>query len=101
MALGQNQQTRVVGQQGAPAPALLEIPADELIPVFEMESRAALGRQGQPLALVGGHVTQLLPHQRGVLQIVMLDDELVTPSLVLGRTDQSDLEMVQNVLLVT
>src|SRR5664279_6267629 len=84
MTLRQDQQARVVGQQGTPTPALLEIPADKSIAVLQMKGRRAPGRQRQPLAFVGGHVTQLLAHQGGILEVMMLDNEFIAPRLVLG-----------------
>jgi len=79
MAVGQDQQARVVGDETAAAATLLGRPADELIPRFEMQRGRAPGGHGQPLALVEQSIAQLLAHQSRVVQVMMLHDQLVAP----------------------
>src|SRR5260221_11710955 len=75
----QDQQARIVGQQGAPPSALLKVPANELVAILDVKGRSAPGRHPQPAALVSYRGTQLFAHQRSVVQIMMLVDELITP----------------------
>jgi len=61
---------------------LFKAPADETIAILEMKGRRAPGGYRQPLALVGGHVAQLLAYQRGLVQVVVFDNKIITPSCV-------------------
>jgi hypothetical protein len=60
MAIGHDQQTRVIGQQGAAAAALLSRPTDELISIFNVKGGGNPGGYGEPLALVNESVAQML-----------------------------------------
>ena len=100
MTVRQDQQSRIVGQQRAASPALLKVPANELVSILDVEGRSAPGRHPEPLALVSDRVTQLLADQGGIVQIVMLNNQVITARQVLGRGQQPDLCMFQNVLFV-
>ena len=99
MALGQNQQAGVVGQERQPPAPLLLRPADEGVTRFEVQGGGAPGGQPQPLALVGGDITDVFAHDTGVFEVVMLDDDLVK-SLDFMGLDQPHGEVFQDVLLV-
>src|ERR1035438_10070326 len=100
MAPGQNQQAGVVRQERqSPAPLLLR-PADEDLTRLEMQGGGTPGGQPQPLALVGGDITDVFAHDTGVFEIVMLDDEPVKTLDFMGL-DQPHREVFQDVLLVS
>ncbi len=65
-----------------------------------MESRPAPGGQRQPLALVGCDVAQVLAHQRGVVQVVVLDYGLIAKEDLLWSGQQLQVPMFQYVLFV-
>ena len=95
----QHQQPRVVDhQRQTPAPLLLG-PADKLVAGFDMQRGGAPSSQGQPLASVGGHKTQVFPHQPRVLQVVILSQELIE-SFHFSRWDRLHLQMDQNLLFI-
>ena len=96
---GQNDEARIVGDEGATTTALLGRPADELVARFEMPSRRAPTGQSQPLAAIGDHITELLPDQMVIVQVMVLDDEGFIASPFLGK-DGPDSEAIQNVLFV-
>jgi len=99
MALRQNEQSRVVGNEGAAAAALLVGPADERIAVPKMKGSRAPRRQSQPMAAVDHRVTQVLAHECGVVQIMVFDDESITPSHVVRIAQKHHLDVIQDVLL--
>ncbi len=84
MAVRQDQQARIVGQERASPAALLQVPADELVSIFDVEGRAAPGGYSEPPALISNRVAQLLADQGRIVQIVMLDDQSITARPILG-----------------
>ena len=98
MAFRQHQPPRVVGQKRPPGAPLLRRPADELIARLEMKSRRAPRRQRQPLPAMADDVAQMLPHQRGRMQIMMFLDQLIEPVLLGAVRHQPHRPMFQNVL---
>ena len=75
----------------------LEIgPAEPAFAILEMKRSCGPSEQCQPLALKSDHMTELLPDQIGVFEVVMLADQIV-PSSNLGWIHQaSDFQLIQN-----
>ncbi len=100
MTLRQPQQARIVRQQRAAAAALFGRPADELIARLEVKGGPAPGGHGQPLALAGGDVAPVLTHERRLVQVVVVAEELIEPGGVLRRGHHPDLQVLQELLLL-
>jgi hypothetical protein len=100
VAVRKHQQARIVGQERTAAPALLGRPADALIPRLEMEGGSAPGGHGQPPALEGGGVAQMLPDESGLVQVMFRHDVFVAPGEVIRSSEGTDLEPLQNGLLI-
>jgi hypothetical protein len=98
MALGQDQQPRIVGHQGPASPALFGGPTDELVSIFDVEGGGTPGGCGQPSALIDEGITEMLSHQTHVMQVMVFEDGLIAPGDVLRRGQQPDVAMIQNVL---
>ena len=81
--------------------AALEIrPPEPAVTIFEMKRSRGASEQSQPLASKGDHITELLPDQIGIFEVVMLADQFV-PSLHLGSINQaSDFQFIQHRLLL-
>ena len=82
----------IVGHQMQPGPPLIVVPADPPIPAFEMVGSRRPSQQREPLPLIFGHVTQLLPHHPRALQVMVLDDQFV-PARFLFRAHQTNLDL--------
>ena len=87
-------------QQRAATAALFKVPADESVAILDVEGRAAPGDHPEPSALIGDCIAQMFAHQGGIVQIVMLDDELITSGDIRGAGQQPDLCVFENVLFV-
>ena len=96
--VGQDNEARIVDHQRQAAAALLGGPADELIAVAQVVGRGAEGDQREPLALVGGGIAQVFADERGVAQVVMLEDESVAARELVGRAQQAELEVLEHEL---
>ena len=64
--------------------SLIIVPTNPSIPGAYMISRRGPAQQRQPLSPIFNHITQSLTHQIGILQVVMLADQLVLAGLFLG-----------------
>jgi hypothetical protein len=84
MALGQDIQTRIVDCQGQSLSPLLLRPTNKLIPRLEVKSRGTPGGDRKPLAFPSNRVAKLLTHQLGAVQVMVLDQNLITFLDVLG-----------------
>jgi hypothetical protein len=93
--LGQDAKTGVVGRQRQSTPPLVVIPADPLIARPNVVSRRRPTQQRQPLAPMLDDVTQTLADQVGVLEVVMLADQLV-PACLLVRLNQPHDDLIQH-----
>ena len=82
----QDQQAGVVGEERAAAAALLGRPADERIAGLDVKGAGAPGGDGQPFAAIGDGVAEMFADERGVVQVVMLDDQFVAAGEVRSRT---------------
>ena len=73
----------------------LEIgPSEPAFAIFEMKGRSGPSEQSHPLALKIDRITQLLPDQTGIFEVVMLADQIV-PALDFDWIDQaSDFQFV-------
>ena len=98
MALGQDEEARVVDQQAQTAAALFVVPADPLIAGAQVTGRSGPGQQRQPAPAMSGDVTQRLADQRGGMQIVMLGEQRVEAGAFTGA-DGPDDELAQNQML--
>jgi len=95
----QHQEAGIVGDQSASASALLVGPADELVAVSEVKGGGTPGCQGQPIATIHGRIPKMLTDQRGVMQLMVLDDESVAPRHFIGVAEHDDSKRIQDVLL--
>src|SRR5438552_1902905 len=100
MALRHDQQTRIIGQERKAASALFSSPANELVPVFDVEGGGAPGGHGQRLPLEDEGIAQMLAHQGHVVEVMVFDDSLIAACDLLRRGQQPNMAMFQNVLFV-
>ena len=100
-AVGQHQQTGVIGEQTQTAAAWFGGPADEGVTVFEVKGGRAPSGHGQPLALVDESVAQMLAHQGHVVEVMVLNNGLVAAGDVLGGSEQLEVATLQNALFVS
>lgn len=98
-ALRQDQQAGIVGDQRPAAAALLGGPPDELVAVAQVQGRRTPGGQRQPPATIHHRLAQRLADEPGVVEVMMLDDELVAPRPLLGTTHQDHPQVIQDMLL--
>jgi len=83
--LSQDHKAAVLGQQMQTGFPLAVGPFDGLVAGFEVHHGGAPADQGEPIpGGVNDHIAQLLADQTGILQVMMLADQLVPP-LALGR----------------
>jgi hypothetical protein len=100
MALRQHVQARVVDDQGQALAPLRLAPADKGVPGFEMQRGRTPGGHRQPAPLPDHRIAQLLSHQPGAVQIMVLDQNLVALFDVFRPDQQFDLHLAQHGLLV-
>ena len=75
-------------------------PANPLIPVLEMSGRRTEKQEGYPAALgIDSGVVHLLAHRLEGAQIVMLLEQSLKASTLLGFSDRHDTDLVQQSLL--
>ena len=101
MALRQHVQARVVDHQGQALAPLRLPPADKGVPGLEMQRGRAPGGDRQPLTPPDHRIAQLLAHQLGAVQIMVLDEDSVALFDVVGPDQQFDLHLAQHGLLVS
>jgi hypothetical protein len=99
VALRQEEQPGVVGQQSQPLAPLLLLPADKAVARAQMQRRRRPQRQSQPLVLEHGHVAQLLADGRCGVQVVVLDQQRVKARLFF-RSHEAHGEVIENMLFV-
>ena len=73
MALRQNEQPRVVGDQPEALAPLLIIPTDKLLSPPQMQRGRRPERQTQPFPFVSRHIAHLFSHGQSGVEVVMLD----------------------------
>src|SRR5207247_4623750 len=96
----QNQKPAVLSQNRQTSATLILRPADPSLARGQVPSRATPPQQGHPLALVTGRITQLLADQRGVVQVMTLDDGLVPTLLLLAFQEQMNFQSIKDALFL-
>lgn len=99
LPVGEDAVTGVVGQEMASPLELIVVPADPLIAPGQVTGGGAPADQGQPLAFVLDDVAEVLAHEDGVAQVVLLGHQFVPAGkLLLG--DEADLEPIKDLLFL-
>jgi hypothetical protein len=83
MAIGHDEEPRIVGYEGPASPALFSRPPNELVSILYVESRGTPGGHGQPSAFVDEGITEMLPDQVHIMQVVVFNNDLIAPGDVL------------------
>ena len=100
VAVGQDQQPRIIRQQRPSPTEVFGRPADERVPIFEVKSNGTPRAHRQPLAAVHNSLAQVLPHQADGVQLMMLCDGRVATGHLLRTGQQPEVAMLQNVLFL-
>lgn len=77
LAIGEDEESAIVGDEKEPASALAGRPPDALVATLQVEGGGAEGQKGHPLAVELGNVAEMLPYERGAMEVVAFLEELV------------------------
>lgn len=99
MAAVEEEEAGVVGDQGEAAFLLRGGPADPRFAGLEVEGGGAPGQQGEPLALVFGHVAELFADEGSASQVVLGDEQLVE-ALAFRGGEEADADPIEQALVV-
>jgi hypothetical protein len=97
-AIHQNQEPTVLRQKAAALALLRMGPANPLFPGFEVQRGGRPPNQGQPLAAMFGHVTELVPGQVGVFEVMQFTDQGLGAGNFF-RAEQAHGQFIQHLLL--
>ena len=75
--VGQDHKPAILSQQMEAGPMLEIGPAEPGFTILEMKRSCGPSEQSQPSALKSDHITELLPDQVGVFEVVTLADQIV------------------------
>ena len=76
-SIGQDHKPAILSQQMEAGPMLEIGPSEPGFTILEMQRSCGPSEQRQPLALKSDHITELLPDQVGVFEVVTLADQIV------------------------